>query len=316
MQRSFLIFTAAAVATSLVGNVAAAPIQKAAKTVSKTPANRKISKYQQRHDALLKASAPADEYFGRLKLSYIGINNTLHDEAIAAGPYTVNSNIITKVHFAEDALLDWQHKYPNDPQLARTFFLMATMQRKIYTADGQDKSWNYFHQLVNQFPNTFFGKTAKKDLQIGFTEHVFALPVPCPATPSPVPSLAPGVKARPTPVPTASPTPAPTAEPTTTPTPSPGAPKRDIISVPCFTPAPPTPSPTPVPTNAPASPVVNPPVTPIPSGSLTPAPTPASRTSPSPAPSAAPSPLPSAAPAPPSARPTPAPPTPVPTKRP
>lgn len=269
MQRPFLMLTAAAVATGLIGGVAAAPVHKPVPSATKRPAS-KLSKYQLEHAARMKASAPADEYFGRLKLSYIGINNTLHDQAIAAGPYTINSSIISKVGFAEDALLDWQRKYPRDPQLARTFFLMATMQRKIYTAEAQDKSWNYFHKLVDQFPNTFFGKTAKKDLQIGFTERVFALPVPCPATPQPLPS---GVKPSPTPLPT--PTAAPTIEPTATPTPNPSLPKREIISVPCFTPAPPTPTPSPIPTatpNVPASPVANPPVTPIPSGALSPAP--------------------------------------------
>ncbi|MEO6912816.1 MAG: hypothetical protein ABI182_02190 [Candidatus Baltobacteraceae bacterium] len=285
MQRPFLIFTATAVATSLIGSLAAAPASKPVSTATKRPTS-KLSKYQREHDAILKASAPGDEYFGRLKLSYIGINNTLHDEAIQAGPYTLDSGIISKVQFAEDAMLDWQHKYPHDPQLARTFFLMATMERKIYTAEAQDKSSKYFHELVSQFPSTYFGKIAKKDLQIGFTEHVFALPVPCPATPEPLPS---GVN--PTAMPTASATPTtiPTAEPTPSPTPNPSAPKRDIISVPCFTPAPPTPTPTPLPTatpNAPASPVVNPPVTPIPSGALTPAPSaaPSSALTPTPMP--------------------------------
>ncbi|HET9028781.1 MAG TPA: hypothetical protein VFN49_01275 [Candidatus Aquilonibacter sp.] len=181
-------------------------------------------------------SAPGDEYFGRLKLSYLGINNTFHDEAIRAGAYTTDSNIINKVNFADEALRAWASRYPGDPQLARSYFLAIKMYKKIYTKDAQDKAWNYMNVLVHQFPNTYFGKLEKKDLAIGFTEHYFANAQLCP---TPLPSGA--TLANTSPVP--SPQPTPTAKP--------GAPKVQIIDPPCVKPSP-APTPTAAPSNFPS----------------------------------------------------------------
>ena len=72
------------------------------------------------------ANAPADEYFGKMKLSYLGINNSFKDASIMAGDHTVFEVVIHKINLAEDAFLDWQRKYPSDPQLARSMFLMSS----------------------------------------------------------------------------------------------------------------------------------------------------------------------------------------------
>ena len=56
--------------------------------------------------------APADKYFGRLRLSYLGINNTFSDATRAAGEYTTDDGIPNKVDFAMEALNDWQNQYP------------------------------------------------------------------------------------------------------------------------------------------------------------------------------------------------------------
>ena len=226
---------------------------------------------------MLKTSAPGDEYFGRMKMSYLGINNTFHDDLIRAGAYTTDSHIISGVEFADEALMDWAKKYPNDPQLARSYFLAFQMYRKIWTKEFQDKAWEYSHIVIKKWPSSYFGKALKKDLQIGFTEHYFADPQPCPI-PTAVPSGKPNA---------ALPSPSPSPIPTPTPTPAPGQPKAEVLPAPCIPPATPTPIPT-------LSPV------PLPSGSLTPSPMPSGTpaATPSGAPSASPSPSASPAPAP------------------
>ncbi len=137
--------------------------------------------------------APADQYFGQLKLSYIGINNTLTDAKTRAGQYTVDLDIINKVSFAENAFLDWKSKYPKDKQIPRTMFLLAQIYLKIWTAEAQDKAGNYLIQIRDNYPGTFFGKTAKADLAKGFTKHVLIAGGPCEsvpgATPTPSPKL-------------------------------------------------------------------------------------------------------------------------------
>jgi hypothetical protein len=175
-------------------------------------------------------SAPGDEYFGRMKLSYLGINNTFHDETIRAGAYTTDSGIIAKIAFADEALQQWAQRYPGDPQLARSYYLAIQMYKKVYTRDAQQKAWTYMHLLTARFGGTYFGKLERADLARGFTEHYFANPELCP---TPLPS---GMGAPPAAVPSAA----------ATPTPAPGQPKVEIIEPQCVEPASPSPSPSPL----------------------------------------------------------------------
>ena len=209
----------------------------------------KLSRWQQQQQETFKNSAPADEYFGKMKISYLGMNNTFRDAAISSGDHTTDPGIINKVAFAEDALEAWADKYPHDPQLARTYFLATQVERKIWTKDAQDRAWVNLNRLVKQFPGTYFGKLLAKDLTIGFTEHYFALPVTC-ATPPPLPAPSPYAfaagpddVATPEPAPTPLWTPAPTPAPIET-TLSAGL-RSQILAQACVPPATPSPSPSP-----------------------------------------------------------------------
>jgi hypothetical protein len=193
----------------------------------------KPSKWQREQCEFYTHSAPGDEYFGPLKISYLGIDNTAHDVAIEAGAYTIDPRLIARVHFADLALRDWERKYPGDPQLARSYFLMAEVLRKIYTQPAQREAFSYMQHVVYSFPGTYFAKVLRADLARGFTEHWFALPEICP-TPFPVNQRG---REEPTPIATPAATPSPR--------PAPGQPTIDVITPPCVQPA--TPSPSPVP---------------------------------------------------------------------
>jgi hypothetical protein len=318
--------SAAAIALGIIGSVAAAPVSgsksPAAKpgakpATDKKPAPPKLSKWQQHIQDMLRTSAPGDEYFGRMKMSYLGINNTFRDNLVRAGAYTIDPGLLSHIDFADDALTAWGRKYPNDPQLARSYFLAFQMYRKVWVQTYQDKAWQYAHIVIEKWPHSFFGKALQKDLSIGFTEHYFAAAVQCSDL---VPIVDPSASATPRGrvQPTESPSPTPTPSPSPTPTPVPGGAKIEILPVPCLTP---TPSPTPIP-----SPTPLPSFTPVPSGSLTPSPIPSGSASPSSSaspvvtasPSATTSPSVNATPTPkPSAVPSPTPvPTPVHTHRP
>lgn len=173
-----------------------------------------------------------------MKISYLGINNTARDVAIQAGAYTTDPRLISKVAFADEALRAWEHKYPGDPQLARSFFLMAIVLRKIYTQDAQQRAWAYMQHIIHVYPGSYFAKVMRADIARGFTEHWFALPEFCP---TPLPAAEP--RRRATPEPSAEPTPIPTPSPT----PPPGAPKTQILIPACVQPATPTPTPEPTP---------------------------------------------------------------------
>lgn len=149
------------------------------------------------------ASAPGDEYFGRMKMSYLGIDNTYKDGAISAGDFTTDPHLIAKLDFATEALRRWASKYPNDPELARSYFLAVAVLRKVYTQPEQQVTWEFIQLLVTKYKNTYFGKywvTALKNE--GYTEHWMGVAQICP-------TAAPAAVGDPPPAPTASPAPDP-----------------------------------------------------------------------------------------------------------
>jgi hypothetical protein len=194
------------------------------------------SKAQQQKAAQMKNSAPADEYFGRMKLSYLGINNTFRDEAARAGDHTTSDAIINKVGFAQEALRAWQRKYPKDPQLPRSIFLGSRVYLKIWTTPGQQLAAFDLIELRDTFATTYFGKQAKLEMQKGFTMNVAAIAQPCSPDHGPTPMKTP------------------------TPLPTPAAKyniKVSVIAVPCLTPTP-EPALAPSPTPTPALPLASP----------------------------------------------------------
>jgi hypothetical protein len=220
------------------------------------PAAPEPTKWQRDQAERLKNSAPADEYFGRFKISFLEMNNTFRDAAISSGAHTTDPRIAHRIELAEEALEAWAKKYPRDPQLARTYFLAMNAERKIWIDRNQRRAWVYLNRLVELFPATYFGKLVKNDLARGFTEHYYASPEPCPvavatATPSaeitdlttPDPA-APSAAAAdsPTPQPAATPTPEPTPIPQPSPTRGPvelqlaANHRAEILPQPCFVP--------------------------------------------------------------------------------
>jgi hypothetical protein len=179
------------------------------------------SKWERTQCESYNSSAPGDEYFGRMKMSYLGIDNTFKDGAISAGAYTTDPHLIAKLMFADEALKRWAQEYPGDPQLARSYFFGEQVFRKVYTQDGQQIAWEYIEVLTHKYGKTYFGKVMKASLaKNGFTQHWFALPEICP-TPLPkgvVPEATPGA--------------------TEIPSPKPGQPAVDIITPPCVQPSP------------------------------------------------------------------------------
>ncbi|MHB8461987.1 MAG: hypothetical protein ACYDA1_05020 [Vulcanimicrobiaceae bacterium] len=137
------------------------------------------SHYQRLECRESRVSAPGDEYFGRMKLSYLGIENTFHDTAIQAGTFTTNPGLIGRLNFANESLQDWTKKYPKDPELARAYFLAVRVYSKVFTQTYQQMAYAYMNKLATVFPTSYFGKLAKRDLKIGFTEHWFAPAVAC-----------------------------------------------------------------------------------------------------------------------------------------
>ena len=126
------------------------------------------------------SSAPGDEYFGRMKISYLGIDNTYKDGAISAGAYTTDPNLIAKLDFATEALQRWAAKYPNDPQLPRSYFLGVQVLRKVYTQPSKRRPGSSCRCSITKYPKPISARRSRRRSPDGFTEHWFALAQICP----------------------------------------------------------------------------------------------------------------------------------------
>ncbi|HEV3154209.1 MAG TPA: hypothetical protein VGZ02_10430 [Candidatus Baltobacteraceae bacterium] len=74
--------------------------------------------------------APADEYFGRQKMSILEIGNRLRDLNIRCAYHDRNvPDMLHSASMAEDAMRDWHAKYPADPWLRKDRLALA----HIYT---------------------------------------------------------------------------------------------------------------------------------------------------------------------------------------
>jgi len=227
----------------------------------------KKTKWQQKQCQDYNNSAPGDEYFGRQKMSYLGINNTFRDMAVESGDNTTSLSIINKLNFANEALATWSAKYPHDPDLARSYYLGVLALRKVYVQAQQQQAWQYIQTILKRFPNTYFSKQMALAIKDGFTEHWYTDAQPCPMPGDDAPS----------------PSPAPVSKP--------GQQVVALLSPPCIEPPSPepgtltpTPSPSPAPRghNAPAPVVTNPPAaTPAPSPLPIPSATPSATPTPS-----------------------------------
>jgi hypothetical protein len=265
-----LLTLAAALAIASIGLLPPVPTHaQAMPTGEPTPPPKKQcaalkSKWQKAQCQNYDNAAPADEYFGRMKESYLGINNTFKDMFVEAGDNTTSQSIITKLNFASDALAAWSAKYPKDSALAHSYYLGVLALRKVYVQAQQQQAWQYIQAILKRFPNTYYSKQIALSIKDGFTEHWYADAQPCPTAGAPAP------------------------EQSQAPVSKPGQPVVDLLNPPCIEPPspepgfePPTPSPSPAPRgrNAPAPVVTNAPA-PTPAASVAPSATTAPSASP------------------------------------
>jgi hypothetical protein len=103
--------------------------------------------------------APADEYFGQLKLSILGIRNQIHDIGLAYGynPDIANA-AFGKAVMVEDSLRDWERKYPLDPDIARHVYLLSHLYEKFDLVEAHVKALRTQAWLLSKYPHTWYAK--------------------------------------------------------------------------------------------------------------------------------------------------------------
>ena len=73
--------------------------------------------------------APADEYFGRFRMSPLEITNRINDAERRGAGYRGLVN-------TQDAIEDWTAKYPADPWIAPREYRMSRLFAHLRSADG------------------------------------------------------------------------------------------------------------------------------------------------------------------------------------
>jgi hypothetical protein len=123
--------------------------------------------------------APADEYFGPLKESIIGIRNSIHD---LGARYDFNHDIpvqtLSSAQLQERSIRDWEQKYPRDPQLPRAIFLLQRLYTKVLTQVSRDRARVVASWLFRDYAATPQARQLRKVLAV---EHLSPLPSPSPA---------------------------------------------------------------------------------------------------------------------------------------
>jgi len=125
--------------------------------------------YEVKAAPLTPEAAPADEYFGRFKLSNLGIRNIIHDIMIEGNSPLALPKQQSRIQAAESAMADWANKYPRDRWLPGAVVKFAAMLESKQQPFYDQAAYSLWYFLMEHYPNTWFSKYALRQLR-GYDE--------------------------------------------------------------------------------------------------------------------------------------------------
>jgi len=177
--------------------------------------------------------APADEYFGRLGMSVLGVRSKVKDLGLDADLHPQHDQaILNNALWLEDAMRDWAKKYPFDKWLPRYAYALEQMYEEIPGDAAHKRAVKQIAYITAYFPQTLYGRIGRAKLAMG-------VPVPDPTYPpifvgeldrlalidgKVAPTMPPGAVPRPSPSPSPSPEAVDSAVPAPADTPAPAPP--------------------------------------------------------------------------------------------
>ena len=146
---------------------AAAPARTTARPASKThtakPRPRGAGGYHPRY-----TNAPADEYFGRLGMSILGVRNKVKDLGLDADLHPEHDRaILNGAVWVEDAMRDWARKYPFDRWLPRYAFALEQMYEEIPGDEAHKRAIKQLGYITAYFPQTVYARVGRAMLAMG-----------------------------------------------------------------------------------------------------------------------------------------------------
>ena len=103
--------------------------------------------------------APADRYFGRLKMSILGVRNSIKDLAARADSHPEDAeHVFDKAVLVEDALRDWHAHFPRDPWIPRYAYSLAQLYGKLDMDDARVRKNDMLDWLGATYPESEYAQ--------------------------------------------------------------------------------------------------------------------------------------------------------------
>jgi hypothetical protein len=107
--------------------------------------------------------APADRYFGRLKMSILGVRNALSDLSARADAQPEQAeHIYDKAVLVEDALHDWQRHFPRDPWIPKYAYALAQLYGKLELDDARLRKNDTLDWLIATYPESEYAQLPRE----------------------------------------------------------------------------------------------------------------------------------------------------------
>jgi hypothetical protein len=107
----------------------------------------------------LSGLAPADRYFGHLKMSILGVRNSIKDLGLRAETHPEDcEHIYDKAVLVEDALRDWHKHFPRDPWIPKYAYSLAQLYGKLETDDARVRMNDTLDWLIATFPESEYAQ--------------------------------------------------------------------------------------------------------------------------------------------------------------
>lgn len=112
--------------------------------------------------------APADEYFGRLKMSILGVRNKVKELGLDADAHPDRERtILGNATWVEDAMRDWAKKYPYDRWLPRYAYALEEMYERLPGSEAHRRAVRQVAYLTAYFPQTVYGRVGRAKYALG-----------------------------------------------------------------------------------------------------------------------------------------------------
>jgi hypothetical protein len=116
--------------------------------------------------------APADEYFGRLKMSILGIGNVIRDMRLRVESDASRApSIFGALEMTENAIRDWEAKYPRDSWIPRSLLALESCYLAANNERARELAIRTENWLRRDFPGTTYAMQGREVLNRALAEN-------------------------------------------------------------------------------------------------------------------------------------------------